>query len=463
MRGAAWVLAWLWGLLLPVLAQPAPAPARQAAALRPLASCALENGPRNARELYAVTAEWPGGIGQGFRPPVELAASTSTHGAAAGQSVQIEIEAPQAALIPPAEWLGATFLGTSRRAEAPAGESRNADYAGLRASVLSRGEAGDGKLRLRLQVPPNRTGFWGEHWLIAIAACDRDAKLIAYGTVPIAVAPSRLASLAAIALTVLLYALVALGAWFCNADRVRRIRAARARASHATAPPPEWQQRWRKALGHMANPVFVTQDASGYGSLARLQLLLFTLAVGFVSTRAYLSSGAIPNFSTDVLWLLGIAVGGTSASRLIRSNAGLTDANRLWLLQSGVLEMKERLPQWRDVIAADGEIDVTRVQAVVFTTITVLALVVGGSGDLSNFRIPEEVQYLLGLSQLTYIAGKAIPSETMRQLDQALTALRQAEAKPDAGAELEAARRGAAGLLRQVFGDGFSAARLAAG
>jgi hypothetical protein len=101
--------------------------------------------------------------------------------------------------------------------------------------------------------------------------------------------------------------------------------------------------------------------------------------------------------------------------------------NRGWLPEGGVAEAN--LAQWKDIVATDGEFDVTRFQMVSFSVLVGLALLGAGmhQNDLSSFNIPEALLGILGLSQVVYVAGKLVAPPSISDLNKQLVVLRQAE------------------------------------
>lgn len=342
---------------------------------------------------------------------------------------------------------------------------------------------------IEVDYPRGAGGALRESWTLVVAlhTLDED-KLFAYGTVDVEVGSLFWSAALSLALMVAVYALLMAVALRAHGRRLRLVEAARARAEarEARDPPP---LGWRLRLA--LNPLFITQDASGIASLARFQLLVFTLAVTFVCAYVFLRTGELASLSEDVLKLLGIAVVGSALARIGGETGSVTPANRIWLKGKRlILADDARLPQVADLVTADGELQVARVQAIIFSSLTVAALVWTGPRDLGGFEISDEVLYLLGLSQIAYVAGRAIPAEAVRRLDQEVAALRaaerqreQAEAKLavqqrlDAAAaetvrleaEAQAARTAwnaallaAEDSLRDVYGDALDIARLRA-
>ncbi len=80
--------------------------------------------------------------------------------------------------------------------------------------------------------------------------------------------------------------------------------------------------------------------------------------------------------------------------------------------------------------------------ALAFSLFAAAALLVKGTGDLENFEIPEQLNYLIGISQAVYVAGKALPREVAKRLNEEIRAIRDAEQRVlDTPAD-DAARRG---------------------
>ena len=57
------------------------------------------------------------------------------------------------------------------------------------------------------------------------------------------------------------------------------------------------------------------------------------------------------------------------------------------------------------------------------------ALFIGGISQLSSFTVPQNILGILGLSQVVYIAGKLVSSNSASQINAVITDLRNAEAE----------------------------------
>lgn len=294
---------------------------------------------------------------------------------------------------------------------------------------------------------PEGTGWRiAEDWVAVIAVCD-DKRLIAFAEVPFTLFPGAWAFCLALGVVAGLYSVCVLAAMALHRGRLEA-------ALRAAEPelPPGFARRLLRAL----DPVFVTKDASGAASLARLQLLMFTLAVSGVYTYIYVRTGSLSTMSESVLLLLGIAVVGGGLARLTGDRTVLSPPNRMWLTARGVLRPVEGLPRWRDLVTAGGEVDVSRLQAIAFSGSAVVALLVSGPADLSAFVVPEQMLWLIGVSQAVYVAGRAVPPETVRRANQEMDALRAAER-----AAADTRRRGGDAAAAEAAASAFVQARAA--
>ena len=309
--------------------------------------------------------------------------------------------------------------------------------------------------------------WWPRHWDLIVLACNdhgwepvlngpkNGRALRLHASVSVWVPSPFLALAAAAGAVVGLYLLLALAAMGTQA---RQYAFARDAARAEERQPPS-------RLLFALSPVVIVQDSFGHASLARMQLMLFTLVLTGVYAYVLTETLALPEMSNSVLALLGITVTGSVLARTA-DRPVLTTPNRLWLLGTGVIDASPRLPAWRDLIAAEGEIDMTRVQALVFTLFAAAALAVNGTANLANFEIPDQINYLMGISQTAYIAGKSLPREAANRLNDEVRALREAEAAvlkgtdPGATTAFVTARSGAAVALLDVFGERFQDAAL---
>ncbi len=311
---------------------------------------------------------------------------------------------------------------------------------------------------LRVEFTPPET-WWRSTWQVAVIACipnPPSPEPSAFGITEVAVSSYYLSVVIGFGAAAVLYLVIAFTALRVHGQQLDRD--ARARRSAGSRPTPAF---WRAM-----NPVVICQDAFGAASLSRFQVLLFTLAVVGVYAYVFARTGNLSGMSNTVLMLLGITLAGSTLASLAEGPP-LSTANRVWLTATGILETQQRTPRWEDLLGAEGEVDVTRVQALAFSVFAAVALVVNGATDLENFTIPDQLNTLIGISQAVYVAGKALPREAAKRLNDEVRALRDAEQAvlrnpTDAPAVLEFDRQRAAlhGALADVFGERYRPDRL---
>ena len=158
--------------------------------------------------------------------------------------------------------------------------------------------------------------------------------------------------------------------------------------------------RWRRSRGGPARPgpllgIIATQD--GRASLARLQLLLWTLLVATSAVYVMMVSGELIQITEGTLALLGVSGAvtiGAEANRKLRA----------------ALSPARRLPRWSDLILNEGpvqnSIDVARMQILYFTLIAVAFVALRVATTFVIPEIPAGFQVLLGLSSAVYLGSK---------------------------------------------------------
>ncbi|GLH78121.1 hypothetical protein SSBR45G_30290 [Bradyrhizobium sp. SSBR45G] len=182
------------------------------------------------------------------------------------------------------------------------------------------------------------------------------------------------------------------------------------------------------------DPVFLTAGSDGKGSLAKLQILFFSIIVFALLLYILLRTGALSELSETILLLLGIAaVGSTAAKGTDVQRNRLDYENWAWLLRrnwispAGLSEGKTA--RWRDIVTSDGEFDVYRYQNCIFSLVVGGALLVTGVNQLASFAIPATLLGVLGLSQVVYVAGKLVSPPALAELNRAIGDLRVLEEK----------------------------------
>jgi hypothetical protein len=297
---------------------------------------------------------------------------------------------------------------------------------------------------LRVQLPQvGSFDLWPRHRIIVIG-CERNSDAIAFAAmvdVPIAARGTATAgALALVALVILATAAIR-----------RRL-----------TP--------RLSFVRSLDPLVIAQDSLGYGSISRLQVLFFSLIVFGLLSYIALRTGVVGAISGDILALMGIAAAGTAGAAMV-GNTGpaatrgadreeqaqgqdaLSQETRRFLASTGLLPL-DRVAQWRDLLVARGEIDIFRVQAVVFSLFVGVTLISAGLEQLAAYEIPDTVLGLLGLSQASYVGGKLVfrrPGH-IAEVDEAASAARAALAAVaggDRSPEAIAEARDSLGHLRR--------------
>lgn len=327
----------------------------------------------------------------------------------------------------------------------------------------------EGTTAVTVEFPGASPGWLPMRWELALLVCvdegvgghpgrENNRLVRGFARLPLYVSSLKLSAAIGIGCFLALYLVLAFTAARLHRRQYEVARRAAEQESGRAIPA------WRFAL----RPTVIAQDSFGFCSLARFQVLLFTLVLAGVYAYVMARTGGLPNLSNTVLALLGITLSGSTLARVIEGPV-VDTPNRLWLLGTGLIDPSPRIPRWQDLLAGDGEIDVTRVQALAFSLFAAVALVVNGTGDLENFEIPEQLNYLIGLSQAVYVAGRALPREAAKRLNEEVRAVREAEAKAIAAPgdrtalrAFETVRNGLGTSLFDFFGERFNAPRLAA-
>jgi hypothetical protein len=151
----------------------------------------------------------------------------------------------------------------------------------------------------------------------------------------------------------------------------------------------------------MINPLAITgeliRQSSGRYSLSNLQVLLWSLLVIFALTFAWVSSGQLLPLSTGVLALLGIAGGSSVLSRGVES---LDTANPPPAVQQE--------PDRRNLVFdKQDRFDLLRFQMLGFTLFSLLYSLWSVLRSDGLPEIPDTLYWLMGISNTTYVAGKA--------------------------------------------------------
>ena len=190
------------------------------------------------------------------------------------------------------------------------------------------------------------------------------------------------------------------------------------------------------------NPLKIVAGSHRVASWSTLQVSFFTYIVLWLSIYWLLKYKGLVELQGDLAILLGIAGVGTVAGKATdNSRSRLSQVNFSWLKNKKWIEkdlikgkFDNRKPQLCDLITTDGKFDVSRFQAVGFTSVIGVALLLEGIGiaidDSSgafSFSIGQTYLALIGVSQGIYVGGKFSQKDTMKQLDQKLDQVRKQE------------------------------------
>jgi len=96
-----------------------------------------------------------------------------------------------------------------------------------------------------------------------------------------------------------------------------------------------------------------------------------------------------------------------------------------WLPANGLASVN--VAKWGDILTGSDGFDIYHFQMLIFSLVVGLGLLKVGFAGLATFTVPESLLALLGLTQVVYVTGKIVDQPTMKELDAALTDLRQIE------------------------------------
>jgi hypothetical protein len=185
------------------------------------------------------------------------------------------------------------------------------------------------------------------------------------------------------------------------------------------------------------NPVYLTSNPCDKASLSQFQIFGFTLLVFGLLVFVLVRTGMLSDISTDVLLLLGISAAGAAGSKAAEiSKKRLSFENWSWLRNQGWLTIYEagigktanlNRARWGDLLKTDGSLDIYKFQLAVFSILVSFRLLTSDLANLATFTLPVNLLGLLGLSNFVYIGGKAVAPNSVGQLDDKLSGLREAE------------------------------------
>ncbi len=190
--------------------------------------------------------------------------------------------------------------------------------------------------------------------------------------------------------------------------------------------------------GHRSfDPVFLTAGYFGRASISQLQVFGFTLLILGMLIYILLRTSVLSDISTDILLLLGVSAGGTAGSKItgIMKNR-VEGPSWSWLMNHGWLtdpsrdENQAKDPdraKWGDLLSTAGTFDVYSFQLLVVSVLVAAGLATSDLDKLAEFKIPEGLLPLLGLSNVVYIGGKAATPNSITELNALLVKVRAAE------------------------------------
>jgi len=278
--------------------------------------------------------------------------------------------------------------------------------------------------RLQLAIPAkvNDTLLYKDERLIVIATQSGNNQPLATAEAVVTCSPLLMPRLAGIAAALLIY-LTATAVVFFS-----RRRSARQSVEGTDVFRMETVKSW--SWLRCLDPVTLTSDIFDRGSLSKLQILFFSLLVSYGLVYIVVRTGELSSISPTVVGLLGISALGLVGTQItVTTRDRLSTENWAWLVSRKVLPINDPgkgPPRWTDLIMSDAELDLYKLQALAFTAIVGVGMIVSGF-NLATFSVPSELLQILGLSQLVFVGGKLARPATLGDLDDLLTELRKRE------------------------------------
>jgi len=152
----------------------------------------------------------------------------------------------------------------------------------------------------------------------------------------------------------------------------------------------------------------------GYASLSQFQIMLWAIVVGLSAVYVMVLSGNLISITPGTLTLLGIASLAALLGRVPPADQTVPaapPANQP--VPTAPAATVARIPRWSDLVIADsgtGEIDVTRVQMLIFTLISAAFVTLKVVSSYEIPTIPDTFLLLMGISNGVYVTGRHIPS-----------------------------------------------------
>jgi hypothetical protein len=181
------------------------------------------------------------------------------------------------------------------------------------------------------------------------------------------------------------------------------------------------------------SPVRISAAWFGEASMSQLQVLIFTFVVAGLMLMLFLRTESLTDLSMDLLKLIGISAVGTAGAKFTQTlKTALKSETARFLIAKGWYKWElrpiENTANFRQLLLTDNRLDVYKFQMLIFTVIVALYVVSAGQTGLGEVKISDTMIYLLGISQLVYVGGKAVTDRTT-DLEEAVAKLRELEAK----------------------------------
>jgi hypothetical protein len=409
---------------------------------------------------YVLAARAIGAPGRGTQPE-EADPRADVRQAPARGSILVKLTRPPT--VPQDEWRSSYTFGaaqTERKMDNPGQDNPPRKKVGVGVFIKQHDTE---HLILSVVVPDTVEPFRSDLWNIVPVVCSGTThQLIGYGVVSVTAVSTGLAWTISIAVLVLFWLAITFASWQVNSEKLDRLWETTKARWTGWQPTPESERRvesvWK--FFQATNPIFISQDSLGYGSLSRFQILVFTSVVGLVLLHIFVHSGVLSGMSNTVLMLLGITIAGGTFARAADDWAGVSASSRRFLLGENILKVRRDKPRFADLLETQGELDVAKVQALLFTSMVALAILASSVVGLETFVLPEQIVYLTALSQGAYVFGKLIPADSRKRIEQDLDQLRRAAqdvigkpGDPQAMTVYEQARRTARSTLHETYLD----------
>src|SRR5947209_6486748 len=144
-------------------------------------------------------------------------------------------------------------------------------------------------------------------------------------------------------------------------------------------------------------------------SLSQFQIVLWMFVIGAATVYVMTLSGNLIPLTEGTLALLGISGVATLGSQVGSQLASRSKSDRT---EAASARKRVAAPSWRDLIASDGEIDVTRLQMLFFTVLIAAFVSVHVIDSFQIPEIPPSFLGLMGLSNGVYLLSKFLPGKS---------------------------------------------------